>query len=235
MTDKQIAKEKMYRTVLQNITANSSKYMHIPVFVSTVNKLTDICNQILTESANQDKSTLQGTSDLKKEVEIKLVTETIKVSSLLSVFAIEIGDNLLYAKSTITKSNMYKIHNRETLNIARRVLKEATNYADKLNDYGLTEADIQTLQNLINEYESLVIAPRVVTAKTKQATANLAHLFAEADALLIYRLDKLMRVFKTSDPEFYELYFNSRNVINTSVRKKPTDKPETEETTTTEL
>ena len=229
MTDKQIAKIRMYKTVLKNILTNNSKYKHIPVFVSSVDKLSDICYQITNESANQDKSTLQGTSDLKKEMEIKLVTETLKVSSILSVLAKDMGDNVLYAKSTITKSDMYKVHNTETLDIARGILKEVMNYVDKVNDYGLTEADIQTLQNLINEYEPLMVAPRVVTSKTKQATANLVHLFAEADALLIYRLDKLMRLFKTSDTEFYELYFNSRNVINTSVRKRSKTEEETEE------
>ncbi|MDR0605664.1 MAG: hypothetical protein LBG80_15310, partial [Bacteroidales bacterium] len=79
------------------------------------------------------------------------------------------------------------------------------------------------LQNVINEYEPLIIAPRAVVSKTKQITANLAHIFADADTLLNDRLDKLMSIFKTSAPDFYAEYFNSRNVINTSARKKPSD------------
>jgi hypothetical protein len=59
--------------------------------------------------------------------------------------------------------------------------------------------------------------------ESKQQTANLVHLFAYTDTLLHDRLNKLMRVFKDTEPDFYGLYFNARNVINTAARKRKTN------------
>lgn len=223
MTDKQSAKWKMYLLVLQILKEQQALFAGIPVFENLIKELEEICNQIKIVTEEQEKKTLRGTSNLKNEAEIRLVTETVKIGNVLSVLATDLNDKILLSKTIVNKSMMYHALDTEALNIARRILKEALANAGNLRDYGLNDNDIQSLQNVINEYEPLIIAPRAVVSKTKQITANLAHIFADADTLLNDRLDKLMSIFKTSAPDFYAEYFNSRNVINTSARKKPSD------------
>jgi hypothetical protein len=48
-------------------------------------------------------------------------------------------------------------------------------------------------------------------------------LFVAADSIIYDKLDKLVRLFKTSKPEFFTLYNNARNVVNTAARKRKND------------
>jgi hypothetical protein len=48
-------------------------------------------------------------------------------------------------------------------------------------------------------------------------------LFAETDSVLYDRLDKLVTLFKTSAPDFYALYRNARNIIDTAKRSRKPD------------
>jgi hypothetical protein len=54
----------------------------------------------------------------------------------------------------------------------------------------------------------------------KQKTTNLKELFARLDSALYDRLDKLIVLFKSSHPDFYNEYRTSRNLIDTSHRQK---------------
>jgi hypothetical protein len=50
--------------------------------------------------------------------------------------------------------------------------------------------------------------------------AFLRTLFVRADSIIYDKLDKLIRLFKTSSPEFFALYGNARNIVNTAARKR---------------
>jgi hypothetical protein len=51
-------------------------------------------------------------------------------------------------------------------------------------------------------------------------TDSLRELFVAADSIVYDKLDKLIRLFNSSSPEFFTLYGNARNIINTAVRKR---------------
>jgi Glu-tRNA(Gln) amidotransferase subunit E-like FAD-binding protein len=226
MNDKQNAKKSMYQAVLQVLSENRLYYEEIPVFEKSVTELGITFNQIGDLAEQQTISTLKGTTNTKHETEIRLVNETIKTSAVLFVLAKDLKDEKLLAKTNLSKSTMYHAQGNEMLSIARRIQTEATAHAQELQDYGIKDTDILALQTIINEYDNILVAPRVVISESKQKTANLVHLFAYADTLLNDRIDKLMRIFRESAPDFYTLYFNARNVINTAARKRKTDSPE---------
>jgi len=53
----------------------------------------------------------------------------------------------------------------------------------------------------------------------KQKTSNLTQLFAGLDSTFYDKLDKLMVLFKQSQPEFYSEYRTARNIIFNDERK----------------
>jgi hypothetical protein len=53
----------------------------------------------------------------------------------------------------------------------------------------------------------------------KQKTTNLAQLFAGMDSTLYDRLDRLMVLFKQTNPDFYGEYRTARNIIFNHERK----------------
>jgi hypothetical protein len=174
----------------------------------------------------QTKARIKGVTNTKNEIEIRLVNETINISTILFVLAKDLKDEKLLAQANLTKSMMYQAQENEMLSMSRRIFAEATAHAHELQDYGIKDTDISALQTVISEYSKIIVAPRVVISESKQATANLIHLFAYTDSLLNDRIDRLMRLFKKSEPDFYALYFNARNIINTATRKRKTNETE---------
>jgi hypothetical protein len=72
-----------------------------------------------------------------------------------------------------------------------------------------------------NKFEiGLLNVPSGVIGEHKLYTSNLRELFVAADSIIYDRLDKLIRLFKTSSPDFFNLYSNARNVVNTAARKR---------------
>jgi hypothetical protein len=62
-----------------------------------------------------------------------------------------------------------------------------------------------------------------MVGERKMYTENLRELFVAADSIVYDKLDKLIRLFKTSSPDFFVLYGNARNVVNTAARKRKSE------------
>ena len=60
----------------------------------------------------------------------------------------------------------------------------------------------------------------------KQKTTNLVQLFAGLDSTLYDKLDKLMALFKQSEPDFYDEYRTARNIIFNRERTRTSKKDE---------
>jgi hypothetical protein len=220
MNDKQIAKQNMLRTVIHTLDEYEPLYAGIPVFAGTVKDLKSTVKEIETEAFRLSKAERKGATDEKQKAETELVNRTVTAASVLSVLAADTKNSTLAEKAKVTKSRMYQQHDSETLDIARRIHAEAQANAETLETYGLSKEALAAQETAIARYETLLAAPRVVVTGTKQKTANIAYLFAKTDTLLNDRLDKLMSLFKLSAPDFYAVYFNARNIINTAARKR---------------
>jgi hypothetical protein len=114
----------------------------------------------------------------------------------------------------------YNIHNRATLTLAKIIVAEAKNSNEALVEYGISEIDITDLDAAIAQFEKLIDAPSGVIGERKMYTENIKTLFVTADSIIYDKLDKLIRLFKTSSPVFFTLYGNARNIINTAARKR---------------
>ena len=53
----------------------------------------------------------------------------------------------------------------------------------------------------------------------KQKTTNTVQLLAKIDSLFYDKLDKMIVLFKKTNPDFYDEYRTARNFINTTARK----------------
>ena len=59
--------------------------------------------------------------------------------------------------------------------------------------------------------------PRTYQIASVQATQSLAGLFSEANEILTTKLDKVMKIFKRRDPEFYNGYLAARGITVAAV------------------
>jgi hypothetical protein len=145
---------------------------------------------------------------------------SLKIANPLYALAFETGDNRLLKKVVINKSEFYNAHTQDALSLAQNIADEADVHSIKLRDYGISDADRAELNEAIAKATELKLAPAGVIAERQNYTGNLRQLFVDADSIIYDRLDKMMMPFKTSSPEFYAMYSNARNVVNTAARKR---------------
>jgi hypothetical protein len=223
MTDRQYAKLKMYQKVLEVCDEHKNVYAGVPTIVTAVSLLKEQTSEILVVAKQQTATRPQGATKDKGEAIDRLVVLSLKVANPLYALAFDTGDNRLLDKINVNKSRFYNVHDQETLKLAKIIADEANAKGEALVNYGISNADRTELNEAIAQLEKLMQAPAVVVGERKNYTSILRQLFVASDSLIYDKLDKLMIPFKTSSPEFYNLYSNARNVINTAVRKRKTE------------
>lgn len=219
MTDRQEAKLNMFQEVLNTCRNYNQVYAGIPVFVQAVRELEDCISEIRLEAQRQAASKSKGVTAGKNIVLDELNRTCIKVAKLLYVYAFRTKNHELLPKVSINKKMLYQTHENDVITIATNVANEASTHAGELVDYGLDDKDLTELRDAIDQFKLLHRTPQQVIGKRKLHTQSLKQLFADADSVLYDQLDNLINKFRDSNPDFFMLYKNSRNVINSAARK----------------
>jgi hypothetical protein len=222
MNDRQEAKFNMFQAILNVCRKNEQVYADVPAFVDNVKQLDENIIAISQNALQQSGTTPIGFS-AEKNIAIDLLThEAVKVANGIYVYAITIGDRILLTKVSVNKSLFYNGHYYDALILAKNIADEAHKHAPNLTEYGIDASAIEALDKAITGFEQVINKPMATIGEHKLYTDNLKQLFTETDSILYDRLDKLVVLFKISSPEFYFLYKNSRNVINTAKRSAKT-------------
>jgi hypothetical protein len=125
------------------------------------------------------------------------------------------GDDELARKMGQSASDLYDMKYNDLLIRVKTIIKKAMAHKDPLiAEYGLTEEQIIDLQSDCDRLADLNGKSREYQIKSGMATKNLETTFSETSSLLDDKLDKLMKLFKTSDPNFYQGYLKARMVID---------------------
>jgi hypothetical protein len=220
MTDRQDAKLNMYQKVLNVLEGNESEYATIPAFVNSVKGLRARVTDIQSVTQQQTATISRSATKAKSSAIDRLVEISLKVSDALYVYAFDTTNNYLLEKVNVNKTMFYNSHGQAVLTLAKIIVTEAKNNNEALRDYGIDNTDIIELDAAIAQSDNLLNAPSGVMSERKFHTDKLRELFVAADSIVYDKLDKLIRLFKTSSPEFFALYSNSRNIVNTSARKR---------------
>jgi hypothetical protein len=218
MNDRQEAKLNMFQIVLEVCRKNEPVYSGIPAFGNGVKQLDDSIFAIKQTAGQQSGKIVYGVSTEKSAAVDILAQEGVKVANAIYVYALTTGNKLLIPKVSVNKSMFYAGHYNDVLILAKNIATEAHIYAAALPDYGIDDAAINALDNAIGAFEQVINKPQVAIDERKLYTGNLKQLFAETDSILYDHLDKLITLFKISEPDFFALYKTARNVIDTAKR-----------------
>jgi hypothetical protein len=220
MTDRQNAKLNMYHKVVNVNDEYVEECAGVPAWLTNANKLKTIVSDIELVTQQQTETSPKGKTKDKSVSLDQLTDMSLKMANSLYVYALDTTDNTLLEKVNVNKSAFYSSHERTALTLAKIIASEAKTHSEALLDYGVSNADISELESVISQLEGLLTTPSGVIGERKLYTSNLRELFVAADSIIYDRLDKLIRLFKTSSPEFFNLYSNARNVVNTAARKR---------------
>jgi hypothetical protein len=202
----------MFETVDANIQRNHDLWVGMPAFLDAVVHLESGIAVIRQRQAEQ-----AATGDATEKQNARDAAESllVKIGSQLSALAAKNNDPILGAKVNFDKSTLDKMAVSDLLTTARTVQTEANaNAAVLASDYLIPAADLTALGAAIPKLEGLKDAPRLATGSKHVATLSLPSAIRFVRGLLRNEIDKLMEIFKDSQPDFYASHFSARVIVD---------------------
>jgi len=185
--------------------------------VKTFGDFQAIISQIMETRLIQEGKTT-GVAENKQKEEDEMINKTVSIASAVFAYASVIGDNELKEKINYSPSKLRKSRDTILRDRCQLVHEETSKVIDDLGDYGILAADLEELQQEIDDYAAIIALPRTAIGTRATATAQLIELFKQGDDVLNSRLDKLTEQYKSNNPDFYISYKNARSIIDLGVR-----------------
>ncbi|MBI9062218.1 MAG: hypothetical protein JEZ14_09525 [Marinilabiliaceae bacterium] len=222
-----IARHNANKQVVLFLKKNSEKFAHIVAMVKTVTNL----DNLVVENDNlatRVENIPAVTSGNKKIARADLVAVSLKVSSVLKVYAyLTKNQNLTNFVVTSESVLMERMPQQDFLVYCKNLAKNIAPLLEPLVDYGLTSEMAQELATEINDYETVMTQPREMI-NTRKTTNELIEDKLEAIYLLLTnQLDPFMELFK-DDTELYSGYKAARMIVDPATRSRKEEEVEEE-------
>ena len=189
----------------------------LPVLEKLVSEFTSNNSEIDQVILVQEgKST--GITEQKQKEEMEMISQTVRTASAIYVYALDNSNFELAEKVSITPSYLEHLPQPSLQAKCTLVLNIAKEIIENLPDYGVTKKDVTTLEKEVNDYIELAAGPRTNIVTRAQATERLQELMKTQMDLLNQKIDKMMVMFKTTQPVFYNEYKSARIIVNMGVR-----------------
>jgi hypothetical protein len=226
MNDRQNAKLNMAQRVSDTLTAYADVYSDIVPVQKAVAQYQQIIADIRAVAIEQFAVKAPVLTQEKRMAEDKMIEVAVRVANTLYVVGFESGNKELTNLLGLSDSSFYRVEDNAKLTLAQRLYGLAQQHAAELAPYGYDGEKIAEIGAAIDGYKNLIAKPMNAIAERKQKTTNLKELFARLDSALYDKLDKLLVLFKSSNPDFYGEYRTARNFIDFSTRHKQAEQTE---------
>jgi hypothetical protein len=175
-----------------------------------------------------------------KEKKVKsrkiLVEKVFPVSSVMGVFACDIGAGKLEKLAEVKSGELEKMSTGSLLKYCKRILKisesllEGTREEGKkalkhlISDYGLTVKHLEALQRALDDCSIDAVEYDSSRINKKKAKVKLDRRIRENNQLLKKKLDLMIHLFRDNQQAFYNDYIKSRIPTETGPEEKPATK-----------
>ena len=169
---------------------------------------------------------ITGTTEQKQKEELEMINAVVRIAAAMYVYGIDTSNFELTARVDINPSTLKNMNQASLQATCSMVLALAKEHIDNLGNYGVNDADVSNLEKEINDYITLVAAPRSEIVTRSQATSLLKELIKKQMDLLNIKTDKIMVMFKDTQPVFYNEYKSARIIVNMGIRHNETEEAE---------
>ena len=177
-----------------------------------------ITNERIEEVGEEQKTGISGLAAGKKQLRTALNTAASDAARKLTSFAKLTNNPVLLGEVDYSLSDFRNYSDNAAREQAQVICNKANDYLSELASYGITEETQLILQNAINNFSEMMVAPRLGITNKKQATKQLKVLFKQAaDAL--EKIDSAVELVRLTDPNFYAGYKSARKIVNQGTRK----------------
>lgn len=168
------------------------------------------------ETEEQSSLSIAGISADKKNFKEAACTNTVDIAGMVYAYAVATTNQTLKQEVKLSPTKLRRTGDAAFAPFCQAVHDRAFEHKTALADYGVTDELLLNLQKSINDFASAAPKPRTAIGKRKTRRTSLIQLFRELDEILNERMDALMGKFRTSHPEFYQTYFNLREIVDPS-------------------
>jgi hypothetical protein len=214
----------MYKAVLEVCKTHETDWAEIAGFVAAVNNL-ETAISIMDSKAQLQASKTVGVMANKID-KIEAAIELLMIlHGALEMHGSEIGDAELRLRNKKTLTALKRLDNTR-LNVQfNQIIGDLALYGNALTPYGITPEFVTESLVLIEEARISLSRPRMAIIERKGYTNSLDIQTVAIDDIIKLRLDKMMRLFKKTQPEFFDLYSNARMVIDLGSRPTSSESP----------
>ena len=213
MNKNQTKHYEMLDRVVTALDENTSIWSVVPIISKVKDDLEDILHQLdVLHGTTNDNSTVST----KKKENIKKYLQQ-KVPALAGKFYVYGDmneDEEIKSISNFTSSSIGRIREQDLYPKMKSLIDLIRKHIAELADYGITLAELDEIENKVSDYKDLIGGARKIRNNVFVHINEIGQLIDEGNAIVRNRLDKLMQMFKETNPAFYDLYKRSRTIID---------------------
>ena len=203
---------KMFLNVQDSLDNYSSIWSTIPILLQYKNELDELISRIV--SISQDAQTYLGVSEHKKKMKSTIALKLSTLSGTIQAYAAGTDNADLANSVKMSKTGIETTKDLDLDAITRNIVKIAQERLTDLANYGVTENMLTEILTSLEEFNGMIGKPRSIRNSKFVALETAAQLFDECNDLLRNKTDKVMLMFRDSNPDFYSSYERARKIVD---------------------
>ena len=212
MTKRQIERKEMQEAVSTFLDTHAEIWNTIPKIAEFKNQLDELNTQIEeTHTEQQNAQVFLGKN--KTQLKLLIAQKADMINDIIEAYASLEGDAILEQKMADSASTLFRLRNQDFIQKIKDIIQEADKHLANLKDYGLHMDQINDLKADFDGFLSLNGEPRMYRIASSQATKDLEELFDSVRELLDKQLDKVIKIFRTRNANFYNGYLAARMIV----------------------
>ena len=168
----------------------------------------------ITKNAPQTLRHKTGSAEDKEAARLALCKAALIIAGAVSAYAHQIGNHELLVRVDTTLTLLMSGRGQDSHSKCADILAAATSNLTALTDYSVTQAGLDNLQSLLDDYEELLPQPQVAIGSAKGVGQAIDTALDRIDGVLNNGLDNLMLKYEDTNPDFYRDYTNARIIID---------------------
>lgn len=215
----------MMKALLSFLKLNQVVWQNSQPFVSAVNELNNLIAaiELTRQSTDVDQS---GLVTEKRTYRTNLANHSFEIASQIYAMACQTKDQVLQAKVNFSKSELEGQRDGELASTSKTILALGRTYLQALIPYGITDAELNILEELIQTYESSLPTTRISVSERKANNEKLKGLFISSKLILKDQISRMMVRYQSSNPDFYAGYLSASKVVDYGIRHEKPIAPE---------
>ena len=185
----------------------------IPGFVKLQGNLTTEI-AFITKNAPQTLRRKTGSAEDKDAARLALCKAAFIVAGAVAAYAHDVGNHELLVRVDTTLTLLLSGRGQDSYSKCEDILEAATANLASLGDFAVTQAVLDNLQQLLEDYDELLPQPQVTIGSNKSVGQAIDASLERITGILENGLDNLMLKFEDTNPDFYNDYTNARIIID---------------------